>query len=92
MLRQAFAELAPQVDRWLTELDRTPVFYFDSITQLRTDSWCRGRVTLVGEQQTFGVRFGVATDTRVQAYRGFMTVNSIDGDWVQAACRRCQDK
>ena len=35
--------------RWLDELDRTPAFYFDSITQLQLDTWSRGRVTLVGD-------------------------------------------
>ena len=49
VLRKTFAGLDPQVDRWLTELDRTPAFYFDSITQLRMDTWSRGRVTLVGD-------------------------------------------
>ncbi len=39
----------PQVDRWLDELDRTPTFYFDSITQLQLDTWSSGRVTLVGD-------------------------------------------
>jgi 2-polyprenyl-6-methoxyphenol hydroxylase-like FAD-dependent oxidoreductase len=38
-----------QVDTWLAELERTPTFYFDSITQLRTDRWSRRRVTLVGD-------------------------------------------
>jgi 2-polyprenyl-6-methoxyphenol hydroxylase-like FAD-dependent oxidoreductase len=37
------------VDRWLEELDRTPAFYFDSITQVRMDTWSRGRVTRVGD-------------------------------------------
>jgi 2-polyprenyl-6-methoxyphenol hydroxylase-like FAD-dependent oxidoreductase len=37
------------VDGWLGELDRTPAFYFDSITQLQLDTWSRGRVTLVGD-------------------------------------------
>lgn len=49
LLRQAFAGMHPDVDGWLDELHRTPAFYFDSITQLRTDSWSRGRVTLVGD-------------------------------------------
>jgi 2-polyprenyl-6-methoxyphenol hydroxylase-like FAD-dependent oxidoreductase len=49
LLRGAFAGLHPEVDRWLAELDRTPAFYFDSITQLRMDTWSRGRVTLVGD-------------------------------------------
>ncbi|HEY7592899.1 MAG TPA: FAD-dependent monooxygenase [Actinophytocola sp.] len=49
LLRERFAGMDPQVDRWLTELDRTPAFYFDSITQLRMGTWSRGRVTLVGD-------------------------------------------
>ncbi|MGW4164540.1 FAD-dependent monooxygenase [Streptomyces sp. NPDC004788] len=49
LLRGAFAGLHPDVDRWLDELGRTPAFYFDSITQLRMDTWSRGRVTLVGD-------------------------------------------
>jgi 2-polyprenyl-6-methoxyphenol hydroxylase-like FAD-dependent oxidoreductase len=49
LLRAAFAGMHPDVDRWLTELDSTPAFYFDSVTQLRMDTWSRGRVTLVGD-------------------------------------------
>ncbi len=49
LLRAAFAGMHPQVDRWLAEADRTEAFYFDSITQLRMDTWSRGRVTLVGD-------------------------------------------
>lgn len=49
ILRDAFGGMHDEVDRWLTELDRTPAFYFDSITQLRMDTWSRGRVTLVGD-------------------------------------------
>ena len=49
LLRAAFAGMHPEVDGWLGELDRTPTFYFDSITQLQLDTWSRGRVTLVGD-------------------------------------------
>ncbi|MEW9547385.1 FAD-dependent oxidoreductase [Nonomuraea sp. NPDC050783] len=49
LLRGAFGGMHPQVDRWLDELDRTPAFYFDSISQIRMDTWSRGRVTLVGD-------------------------------------------
>ncbi|MEU3419844.1 FAD-dependent monooxygenase [Streptomyces murinus] len=49
LLRGAFAGMHAEVDRWLDELDRAPAFYFDSITQLRMDTWSRGRVTLVGD-------------------------------------------
>ncbi|ORA85034.1 FAD-dependent monooxygenase [Mycobacterium malmoense] len=49
LLRGAFAGMHSQVDRWLEEIDRTPTFYFDAITQLRMDRWSRRRVTLVGD-------------------------------------------
>ena len=48
-LRAAFAGMSAQVDRWLDEVERTPTFYFDAITQLELTSWSRGRVTLVGD-------------------------------------------
>jgi 2-polyprenyl-6-methoxyphenol hydroxylase-like FAD-dependent oxidoreductase len=49
LLRHAFAGMHPQVDDWLGEIDRTPAFYFDAITQLRMNIWSRRRVTLVGD-------------------------------------------
>ncbi|MEV4107992.1 FAD-dependent monooxygenase [Nonomuraea sp. NPDC049695] len=49
LLRERFQGMGRQVPRLLEELDRTPAFYFDSITQLHLDSWSRGRVTLVGD-------------------------------------------
>ncbi|SFW82460.1 FAD-dependent monooxygenase [Amycolatopsis australiensis] len=49
LLRAAFAGMHPQVDGWLAGLDGPGPFYFDSITQLRLDTWSRGRVTLVGD-------------------------------------------
>lgn len=49
LLREAFEGMHADVDRWLREIDHTPAFYFDSITQLRMRTWSRGRVTLVGD-------------------------------------------
>ncbi|WP_433431493.1 FAD-dependent monooxygenase [Nonomuraea sp. CA-141351] len=49
LLRAHFDGMGWEVPRLLEELDRTPAFYFDSITQLRLDTWSRGRVTLVGD-------------------------------------------
>ena len=49
LLRAAFAGVGWEVPRILDELERTPAFYFDSITQLRMDTWSRGRVSLVGD-------------------------------------------
>jgi 2-polyprenyl-6-methoxyphenol hydroxylase-like FAD-dependent oxidoreductase len=48
-LKNAFAGLPAEVDRWLDEVQRTPAFYFDAITQLELTTWSRGRVTLVGD-------------------------------------------
>lgn len=48
-VRERFADRHPEVDRWLTELDGTPAFYFDSITQLSMETWSKGRVSLVGD-------------------------------------------
>ncbi|RDH78900.1 FAD-dependent oxidoreductase [Mycolicibacterium moriokaense] len=48
-LRDAFAGVSDEVDGWLAEVDRTPTFYFDAITQLEMPTWSRGRVTLVGD-------------------------------------------
>lgn len=49
LLRAAFAGIDWEVPRIFAELERTPAFYFDAITQLRMDSWSRGRVSLVGD-------------------------------------------
>lgn len=49
LLRAAFSGLGWEVPRILDELDRSPTFYFDSITQLRMRTWSRGRVSLVGD-------------------------------------------
>ena len=49
LLRNAFGGWAGRVDTWLDEMDRTPAFYFDAVTQLQLDSWSRDRVTLVGD-------------------------------------------
>jgi 2-polyprenyl-6-methoxyphenol hydroxylase-like FAD-dependent oxidoreductase len=48
-LRDAFTGIHADVDSWLAQLDHTPAFYFDAITQLQMTSWSRGRVTLVGD-------------------------------------------
>ncbi|WP_231498329.1 FAD-dependent monooxygenase [Pseudonocardia halophobica] len=49
LLRAAFAGAGARVEALLAELNTTPAFYFDSITQLHLDTWSRGRVSLVGD-------------------------------------------
>ncbi|MEO3795570.1 FAD-dependent monooxygenase [Nonomuraea sp. B10E15] len=49
LLLEHFGGIGWEAPRLLAELDRAPAFYFDEITQLRLDSWSRGRVSLVGD-------------------------------------------
>jgi 2-polyprenyl-6-methoxyphenol hydroxylase-like FAD-dependent oxidoreductase len=49
LLRKAFDGFGPHVTRLLDEVQCADAFYLDSITQLRMDSWSRGRVSLVGD-------------------------------------------
>jgi 2-polyprenyl-6-methoxyphenol hydroxylase-like FAD-dependent oxidoreductase len=49
LLRQAFAADGWEVPRMLAQLDGSPDLYFDSISQIRMETWSRGRVTLVGD-------------------------------------------
>lgn len=49
ILRDKFAGMAWQVPRLLELMDSAPDFYFDSVSQIRMDTWSRGSVTLVGD-------------------------------------------
>jgi 2-polyprenyl-6-methoxyphenol hydroxylase-like FAD-dependent oxidoreductase len=49
LLRAAFAGVGGEVPRALAHLEDAPAFYFDAITQLRMDTWSRGRVSLAGD-------------------------------------------
>ncbi|WP_026416541.1 FAD-dependent monooxygenase [Actinomadura oligospora] len=92
LLRDAFTGLHPDVDGWLDELDRTPAFHFDSITQLRMDTWSRGRVTLVGDAGYCpgAVVGGSTTLAIVGAYVLAGELARADGDHERAfpACER----
>jgi 2-polyprenyl-6-methoxyphenol hydroxylase-like FAD-dependent oxidoreductase len=49
VLRTLVDGLGWEVPRLLQHLDAATDFYFDEISQIRLDSWSRGRVTLVGD-------------------------------------------
>jgi len=49
LLRQVYAGEGWEVPRMLAELEHAPDLYFDSISQIRMQSWSNGRVTLVGD-------------------------------------------
>ncbi|MBB5075789.1 FAD-dependent monooxygenase [Nonomuraea endophytica] len=83
LLREHFAGHVP---RWLAELDQTPSFYFDSITQVRLDTWSRGRVALVGDAGLSpGPAIGASTSLAVlSAYVLAGQLAEAAGDHVRA--------
>jgi len=86
LLRDAFSGMHPTIDGWLEELDRTPTFYFDSITQLQLQTWSRGRVTLVGDAGYCpGPAVGGSTSLSVLgAYVLAGELAQADGDYARA--------
>ncbi|MFJ9848121.1 FAD-dependent monooxygenase [Streptomyces sp. NPDC101150] len=49
VLAERFAGTGWESDRLLRDMRYAPDFYFDSVGQVRMDSWSRGRVALVGD-------------------------------------------
>ncbi|NKY36459.1 2-polyprenyl-6-methoxyphenol hydroxylase [Nocardia speluncae] len=49
LLRAEYRNEGREIPRLLDEMDRADDFYLDAISQIRLDSWSRGRVTLVGD-------------------------------------------
>jgi 2-polyprenyl-6-methoxyphenol hydroxylase-like FAD-dependent oxidoreductase len=86
LLRDAFAGMHPQVDRWLEEVEATPAFYFDAISQLSLDRWSRRRVTLVGDAGYCpGPAVGGSTSLAVLgAYVLAGELARADGDYLRA--------
>ena len=49
LVRRTYAEGRWECPHILDQLDRAPELYFDPVSQIRMDSWSRGRVGLVGD-------------------------------------------
>jgi 2-polyprenyl-6-methoxyphenol hydroxylase-like FAD-dependent oxidoreductase len=49
ILRRRYADGQWECPSILVELDRAPELYFDRVSQIRMDSWSRGRIALVGD-------------------------------------------
>jgi 2-polyprenyl-6-methoxyphenol hydroxylase-like FAD-dependent oxidoreductase len=49
MLWERFSDMTWECPRILRELDRAQDLYFDCVSQIRMDSWSRGRTALVGD-------------------------------------------
>jgi 2-polyprenyl-6-methoxyphenol hydroxylase-like FAD-dependent oxidoreductase len=86
LLREHFSGMGDRVARILNQTDAAEVFYFDSITQLRMDSWSRGRVSMVGDAAYCpGAAVGGSTSLAVVgAYVLAGELCSADGDYVRA--------
>ncbi len=66
-------------------LDNAPDFYFDSISQIRMDTWSRGRITLIGDAGHCALMAGLDTTmAMVGAYVLAGELNAADGDHTQA--------
>lgn len=91
-LRAAFCGMADEVDCWLAELEHTPTFYFDAITQLEMSTWSRGRVTLVGDAG-YCPGPAVGGSTSLAVYGAYVLANELAGahgdyEAAFAACER----
>lgn len=85
-LRAAFVGVSEQVDSWLADLERTPAFYFDAITQLEMSTWSRGRVTLVGDAG-YCPGPAVGGSTSLAVYGAYVLANELArarGDYAAA--------
>jgi 2-polyprenyl-6-methoxyphenol hydroxylase-like FAD-dependent oxidoreductase len=49
LLRDRFADMGWECAAILSELDRTSDLYFDRVSQIRMDTWWKGRVALIGD-------------------------------------------
>jgi 2-polyprenyl-6-methoxyphenol hydroxylase-like FAD-dependent oxidoreductase len=49
ILKAEFGNSGWKCPELLSQIDSTPDFYFDSVSQIRMDSWHKGRITLVGD-------------------------------------------
>jgi 2-polyprenyl-6-methoxyphenol hydroxylase-like FAD-dependent oxidoreductase len=67
-------------------MDSAPDFYFDSVSQIRMDTWSRGRITLAGDAAHCGSPMsGLGTTMAVTgAYILAGELAAADGDYTRA--------
>ncbi len=49
LLHETFADMRWETQRMLGMMNAAPDFYFDSLSQVKMDSWSKGRVVLLGD-------------------------------------------
>jgi 2-polyprenyl-6-methoxyphenol hydroxylase-like FAD-dependent oxidoreductase len=68
----------------LLDLDESRDFYFDSFSQIRMDSWSRGRITLVGDAG-YGPAPAVGGGTSLAAVAAYVLARELaeaEGDYL----------
>ncbi len=81
--------LGPQVDAVLAHLDEAEDLYVDDISQIRMDSWSRGRVTLVGDAG-YGPGPAVGGGTSLAVAGAYVLAREVAGGDLPAGLARYQ--
>jgi 2-polyprenyl-6-methoxyphenol hydroxylase-like FAD-dependent oxidoreductase len=88
ILADAFAGVGWLVPELLAAMDDAPDFYFDSVSQVRLDSWSSGRVALIGDAACAAGPGGNGTgNALVAAYVLAGELAAADGDYRAAFAR-----
>jgi 2-polyprenyl-6-methoxyphenol hydroxylase-like FAD-dependent oxidoreductase len=84
LLREIYATEGWETPRLLAYLDEARDFYFDSFSQIRMESWSRGRITLVGDAG-YGPAPAVGGGTSLAAVAAYVLARELaeaDGDYL----------
>ena len=84
LLREIYAKVGWETPRLLDYLDECRDFYFDSFSQIRMDTWSRGRITLVGDAG-YGPAPAVGGGTSLAAVAAYVLARELaeaDGDYL----------
>lgn len=89
LLRDVFADMGWETQRMLGMMDAAPDFYFDSLSQVKMESWSKGRVVLLGDAAACASPMaGMGTSiAMVGAYVLAGEMKKADGEYAAAFAR-----
>lgn len=89
LLREIFAGMRWETPRMLEAMDASPDFYFDSLSQVKMESWSKGRVVLLGDAASCtSPMAGMGTSIAiVGAYVLAGELKEANGDYAAAFAR-----
>jgi 2-polyprenyl-6-methoxyphenol hydroxylase-like FAD-dependent oxidoreductase len=90
IVAEAFAGMGWRVPQLLEAMQETPDFYFDTVSQVRLDSWSAGRVALLGDAACAAGPGGNGTGNAVVAAYVLAGELAAAGGDHQAAFQRYQ--